>query len=513
MRKTKKIIFIISICLVAITIILSIYFITKFKNAEIELGNEISSKDFVRYGTSHNVSVNLSNVKNAVGEYNVNLKYFLFDYNLKVIVKDTTPPILEVKNNYKPLGYSPNVEDFVSKLEDISETNVDIKNVPNINDYGDYKIIIVAKDIYDNTVSKECVLSIGWIKKEISVEVGNDIKVSDLVYDIKNKNTVNEEELNKINQEREGIYYLKSILDDNEIDVKIEKTKDVTPPTLEVKNVKIYENRKVKSADDFVKKTSDKGSKVTTKILTNIDYKKIGKQKIQIEASDIDGNKIVKEATLEIVKDTKGPKISGVSKLTINKNTKIDYKKGVSAYDDNFGNCSFEVDSSKVDVSKYGTYQATYTSTDKLGNKTTVKRVIIVNHDKSDTNALVKSTAKSLSSNAESIRDYVRSSIKYNSNWGGSDPIWYGLKNKVGNCYVHALVFEALLKEKGYNTKLIWTTDKTHYWNMVYLNGKWVHMDSTPSSRHNKYSIMNDAQRYERLQGRDWDRSKWPEAV
>ena len=143
--------------------------------------------------------------------------------------------------------------------------------------------------------------------------------------------------------------------------------------------------------------------------------------------------------------------------------------------------------------------------------KTTEKRIIVVNHDKNDTNDLVKSAASSLSSDAETIRDYVRK-IKYSTNDGGSDPVWQGLKNKSGNCIVHAYVFDALLKQKGYTTKIIWTTDKTHYWNMVYLNGKWVHMDSTPTSRHNKYSIMNDDMRYERLQGRDWDRNAWPKA-
>ena len=215
---------------------------------------------------------------------------------------------------------------------------------------------------------------------------------------------------------------------------------------------------------------------------------------------------------MKIVKDKDGPSISGLSKLTVNKGTKINYEKGVKAYDSNFGNCEFSVDSSDVNVSKYGTYYAIYTSVDKLGNKTTAKRVISVNHDKSDTDELVRQAASKLSSDAEAIRDYVRNNVKYNTKDGGSDPIWYGLKNKVGNCKVHAYIFEALLKLKGYTTKIIWTTDKTHYWNMVYLNGKWVHMDSTPTSLHNKYSIMNDDLRYQELQGRNWDRSLWPEA-
>ena len=81
-----------------------------------------------------------------------------------------------------------------------------------------------------------------------------------------------------------------------------------------------------------------------------------------------------------------------------------------------------------------------------------------------------------------------------------------------GNCYVHALCFQALLREKGYETMLIWTTDKTHYWNLVKINGSWKHMDSTPDRNHRKISIMNDEQRLSTLSGRTWDRSAFPSA-
>ena len=502
----------IGIIIGSLSISFGVYLSTKFKNAEIEFGKEITVSDFIEYGTSNNIKIDTSKVKDSVGEYDVKLNYLFLTYNLKAKVSDTTPPELEVSNVYKPLDYEINADDFIVKINDSSEYNVTIKEMPTITEYGDYPIKIEAKDIYNNKVEKDCTLSIGWIKKEISVEVGNAIKVNDLVYDINDKSSINQKELDEINNQREGTYYLKSELNGSVINVKIEKTKDVTPPTLELKNVTIYENKKVNSTNDFIKTVTDKGSKVSIKLLTDINYSKIGEQKVKIEASDMDGNKIQKEASLKIIKDTYGPKINGLTKLTVNKQTNIDYKKGVSSYDENTGNCSFEVDSSNVDVSKYGNYYAIYTSSDSYGNKTTTKRVIVVNHDATDTNNLIRSIASTLSSDAEKIRDYVRNNVKYNTNWGGNDPIWYGLNNKVGNCYVHATIFDALLKAKGYDTKIIWTTDKTHYWNMVYLNGKWVHMDSTPTSRHNKYSIMNDDLRYERLQGRNWDRSLWPKA-
>ena len=509
----KKVIKIVVIIVIGLIVVITGYLLTKFQNVTIELGTkEIPIEKFIKYGMNKGVSVDLSEVNfKEVGEYNVPLKYLFIKYNKNVNIVDTTPPKLETQNLFESLNYEIDVNDFIVDVSDESEYELSYEGNYDNTNYGEYKIKVIAKDKYNNKTVKENTIFISWVKKEYSIEMGNTLKREDLVHDKKDIDTIKQSDIDNINNSNEGMYSLKSIKNDMEVEAKIEKTKDVTPPELILKNVSIYKGRKVNGVNDFVSKAKDKVSKVTLKLLTEINYNKLGEQKVSIEASDENGNKVTKETTLKIVEDKDGPKISGVSKLTVNKNTKIDYRKGVSSYDANYGNCDFSVDSSGVDVTKHGTYYAIYTSSDKLGNKTTVKRTISVNHDQSDTNELVNKTASSLSSNAEAIRDYVRT-IKYSTNNGGSDPTWYGLTNRSGNCIVHAYVFNALLKAKGYSSKIIWTTDKTHYWNMVYLNGKWVHMDSTPTSRHNKISIMNDDQRYANLQGRDWDRSAWPQA-
>ena len=509
----KKAILIVLIIIGLISLSLGIYLSTKFKNAEIELGTKVDDKILIAYGSNNGVDTNLSNVnKDVVGSYPVTLKYLFMTYNLTIDVVDKTPPVLEVKDINKAPNYEIDVNDFIVNVSDKSKYEVSYYGDINTKEYGEYNVNILAKDIYDNKEEKKAKLTISWVKDEFSVEVGNIITIQDLVYDIKDKDTIVQKDLDEINKKNEGVYYIDSIKDGVTSKIKITKEKDITPPDLVLKNVTIYVGKKINGINDFIVKATDKKSKVTLNMLTTINYNKLGEQKISIEASDEDGNKITKETTLNIIKDTVGPKISGLSKLVVNKGTTIDYQKGVSSYDDNTGKCDFTVDSSSIDVTRYGTYYAIYTSTDALGNKTTSKRVIVINHDANDTNEKIKKIADTLPTDAEKIRDYVRNNISYNTNWGGDDPIWYGLTNKAGNCLVHATIFEALLKEKGYTTKLIWTTDKTHYWNMVYLNNKWVHMDSTPTSRHNKYSIMNDEQRYERLQGRNWDRSLWPKA-
>ncbi len=510
---SKKTIIIISI-VISLIVGFVLYSIFKFKDTEIELNQSLTKEDFIAFGGSSLVDVDVNEVNNSVvGEYSVKIKFLVFTYNKKVSVVDRRPPVLEVQDIYRPLNYTINANDFIVSVTDDSDYSISFESQADTSKYGEYIVTIIAKDIYNNETKKEAKLMIGWVKKEYTVEVGTIIKASDLVYNAADVNTISQSELDVINSKKEGIYYLTSTKNGNKIEIKIEKTKDVTPPELVLKSVTIYEGKKLSDVNDFIVSVSDKGSEVTTKLITNINYNQLGEQKVQIEAVDMNGNKTTKETTLSIIKDTKGPEISGLTKITAKKRANIDYRNGVSAYDENTGSCTFMVDSSKVDILNYGTYYVTYTATDALGNKTTAKRVVEIVYDKNDISDLVRKTADSLPNNVEKIRDYVRNKISYDHNdWGGADPVWYGLTNKIGNCYVHAVVFEALLEAKGYTTKLIWTTDKTHYWNMLILNGKWVHMDSTPGPSHSKYSIMNDAKRYERLQGRDWDRSLWPKA-
>ena len=71
---------------------------------------------------------------------------------------------------------------------------------------------------------------------------------------------------------------------------------------------------------------------------------------------------------------------------------------------------------------------------------------------------------------------------------------------------------EQLLDYFGYENDLIWLMPlyNPHYWNLIKIDGVWYHIDSTPAVSHQKYSIMNNAQRLETLKGRRWDTEKWP---
>ena len=160
-----------------------------------------------------------------------------------------------------------------------------------------------------------------------------------------------------------------------------------------------------------------------------------------------------------------------------------------------------------------GTYYAKYTAKDKKGNTTTKSRKITVEHNQEDTNNKFNSfynkylAGKSVSG----IISEVRSRIKYNSSWGGDDPVWYGLTNYTGNCYVHAMIVKKALDKQGIKNQLIYVTDKSHYWNLVYQNGKWRHYDATPTDHIPGPATDKEKAASSAMRGRKWS-SSFPKA-
>ena len=519
-KNTKKVILIVCIILIVIIIAVVSFVIykllsRKFKDVNLELGVEsISVEDFVTdkafaQGSKFITDISTIDLK-QVGTYEIELEYNGKTQKVKLNIVDTTPPTVEFQDIEKYIDYQINPEDFIKSKTDLSEMTVSLGNPVEINDYGTYDVTIDVKDKYNNLNSKTCKLNITWVKENYVLELGTTLTKEMLLYNVeKDINTISDEDINMINSSEPGEYDIKSILEEREKNIHI-KVQDTTPPTLELKEVTIYDDETVSGKDSFIVSTSDASGEVTTNLNTEIDYSIIGSQDIIIEAVDKYGNKTEQTTKLNIITDTEGPVFSGVSNLNVSKNASIDYYSGVSARDTKEGKKDFTVNSSNVDTSKAGTYYATYTSSDSKGNTTTYKRKITVKHDSTDVASLVKEISSQCGNGVEEIRDYVRTKITYGHSYGDGDPVWYGFTNWTGNCYVHALCFQALLQNKGYETKLIWTTDKTHYWNMVKINGSWKHMDSTPDRNHRKISIMNDEQRLSTLSGRTWDRSAWP---
>lgn len=491
------------------------YNVPKFQNVTVELGTKsVALSEFMtKYAIASQVKFpgETPNIDvGKVGTQELTLSHLWKEETVTLTVADTTAPQVSfVENRREFINYEPNAEDFIADIRDLSETKAYFVEEPTVpENYADVTVQIAVEDTYGNKTVGESTISFVWLRGEFTLELGDTLEKADILFDVEQDGEyISQEEIDAINQSAVGTYTLKSLNPDREALCEI-TVQDTTGPDLKLKNVTIYVDQKT-SLESFIKSAEDPSGGVKTRLVSELLFGTAGKQTVTVEAEDAFGNITKAETTLKIIKNNIAPTISGLKAMTVERNSNPDFLSGVTAKDDRDGSCTVTVNTDKVDLSTAGTYYAVYTSRDKAGNVRTAKRKITVLHNEDDTAALVRSIAAKLSSDPVELSNYVRSTIKYNHNWGGDDPVWYGLKNKKGNCYVHALVLRALFREKGISSKLIWVTDKSHYWLLVNVGGQWKHIDPTPGTKHPAY-LMNDTQRYNNLQGRDWDRSNWP---
>lgn len=422
---------------------------------------------------------------------------------------DTTPPTARFLDLTLDIDAEITPEMFVADVFDLTKTTVSFaSDFDDPKAAGKTKFEIVVADETDNSAHGTVTLTRIWMHETVTLEVGQTLTQEMILTNPeRDGEMIDQKMLDQINKAKVGVYMLE-LKGDGREGICTVTVQDTVAPTLVLKDVNIDVGDKL-TVNKFVKESSDASGKVTTAFKDTPNNKKEGTYTVTVIATDKNGNQTEATATLKVHKDSKPPVFSGLKALSVKKNATVNFRSGVKAKDAKDGYVDFTVDNSKVNLSKSGTYYAIYTAKDAAGNKATARRKITVTHSAEDTQALVDKAASKVSSDPVEIMKYVRKTIKYNHNWGGDDPVWYGLKNKTGNCYVHAKVLQEIFTKKGIKSRLIWVTDKSHYWNIVYINGRWWHIDSTPGTKH-PARLMDDTDRYNNLQGRNWDRSKWP---
>lgn len=487
----------------------------KFQNVTIELGTASLGIDqfatqFANLGKCRFVSDVATLDIGKPGVHKLTLRHGNQEQTVTLSVVDTTAPeVVFITEKIAQPGYIPTAEDFVETCSDLSDTTISFAVPIQVVDLSDRSFTVMVADAYGNVTEQRCRLSYQWLKETFQLEYGTAISKEDLllVPDAESI-SIDQMALDALNRVGPGTYTVLST-SGNTTHACTVTVADTQGPTLELQTVSVFTGETAQKEDFIVSVTDPSGVK-EVRMLTELDFETQGIQTVTFEAEDTLGNISTAQAEFIVSTDVNPPVIKGLTTLKVNKNDKPNYTIGVSATDAIDGACKIRYDASSVDTSKAGTYYVTYYATDKSNNTATARRKVEVLHDAADTAALIAELAPKLSSDPEALRDYVRSTIGYSHDWGGSDPVWFGFKNKHGNCYVHAMCLDMLLKHYGYSTQLIWTSCKTHYWLLINIGGTWRHIDPTPSSVHSIYSLMTDAQRKSTLSGRDWDRDQWP---
>lgn len=491
-----------------------------FRDVTVELGTEsLSIRDFLtaegRPERARFVSDPSVIDLGKLGTTEIRLKHGTEEYTVTLTVQDTIAPTANIETARavsvsEPL---PAARDLVSNVQDLSQVQIYYAEPPVISeDYSPISPVVVVEDAAGNKLEGACEFTFaGWVKESVTLELGMAL-TADLVLTDPEKDAayLDQDQMDAIAAGGVGTHEI-VVNTGGAQGVCLVTIQDTTAPALRLQPVRRYPGETADVSEFIVSATDASGDPQVRLVSDGTDYTKQGKYTVTIEAEDTSGNVTKGETTLFVSNNLNPPEIKGASKeISMEKNTTPDFLAGVTASDDIDKNLKVTVDTSGLDAAKAGTYYITYYATDNSGNTGSYKRKVIVEPDAEDTAALVKQTAATLPNDPEAIRDYVHDLIAYGSSWGGDDPVWHGLTTNSGNCMVHAKTLKALLDEKGYETQLIWVTNESHYWLIIKLDEGWRHIDSTPSAQHEKIGLATDKVRYQNLNGRDWDRSKWP---
>lgn len=490
-----------------------------FRDVTVELGTE--SVGIRAFMTEKAVGSRVSFVTDPtkidlskVQQTNIVLKHGTKNHTVLLTVQDTQAPAAEVSQQQEVsvAEAMPEAAMLVSNIQDASEVKVFYAEEPVIPaDYSDVDVQIILEDAAGNQTQQTCRFHFtGWLLENYVLELGETL-TPDMLLTNPEKDQALMEQMDLSNVNTVGEHTI-TVTSGNTQESCVIVIQDTTSPELKLQNVRRQPGESVEAKDFVVSATDLSGDPEISLVGELPDCSKNGTHIITIAAKDINGNVTSKEATLWVSDNMNPPEIKGAEEaMVVEKHSEPDFLAEVYAEDDIDGEIKADVDTSDLDLTKAGTYYITYTAMDSSGNVGTYKRKVTVEPDEEDTAAMVKEVADSLPDDPEAIRDYVHDLIGYRGDaWGGDDPVWYGFTNHAGNCYVHANTLKALLDYKGYETQLIWVTNESHYWLIIKLDEGWRHIDSTPSYQHEKVGLGTDKVRYQNLNGRNWDRSKWP---
>lgn len=213
--------------------------------------------------------------------------------------------------------------------------------------------------------------------------------------------------------------------------------------------------------------------------------------------------------------DTQPPVISGVKDLTVAVGESLSYRTGVTVTDNVDETVRLQVDSSGVNLSEPGEYQALYWAEDAAGNRAevpvTVTVVAAVTVDDADTGAtedvvesgnveitqdgvneladeiLAEITTPGMSQRekALAIYNYVHNHIKYVGTSDKSSLLvgaYVGFTRGSGDCYNYFACSKALLTRVGIpNVDLTRVGGNSrHYWQLVDVGSGYYHFDACP---------------------------------
>ena len=282
-----------------------------------------------------------------------------------------------------------------------------------------------------------------------TLEAGNMIKAEDLLRKDGNAefiDDVNQSVINHVGKHTVQVKY-----NDKTYKVKLVVI-DTVEPEISVRPLKLYKGDVVE-ASMFVESIKDK-TDVKITLDGHVDTSTTGEFDVIIKVEDEGNNTVIKETKLTVIEDTQLPSILVSSDIYVTLGESVSYRSFITVNDNRDGDITdYVIDSSKVDLSKTGTYPLVISANDKVGNKATKTiNVYVVEYDVETVKSELEGYAKqilghivdssmSVREKLEAVYDYVTDSYTYQGYHKGDIDnyyydAYYGFKYHKGDCYV-----------------------------------------------------------------------------
>lgn len=531
-RMMKRILFaVLFVSLIAGGVVFWIYEHSRvYKVCHVETGVPLEVADFLKIADADAKFTAASDVidNKVPGEYHLMIKTGVFEHPCTLYIEDTIAPLLEIAPVRLEKGQTCEVEDFVTKVEDITATKVAFVTEPDFTKLEKQKVEIAVTDAGGNCTVAETELIISPVVPSLTWEAGSgQPTVRDFVYEETDAKLVTD--LNTIDFSKLGTHAI--VVEWNATHYTVElKVVDTVAPVFEMRDITAYAFVP-RTVEEFVTSSSD----VTELVFMynpEPDFTKVGTQDVTILAVDIAGNQTMQTAKLTLIEDTEAPTITGATDLTVYKGRSVSYKSHVKAKDNCPDGLSFTVDSSQVNLQEVGTYPVTYIARDLAGNETKVTVNVVVMEQTYSIDEVHMYADQVLSSiitegmsqyeKAFAIFTYTKHKIGYINSSAKNDYVraaYEGLVYHRGDCYVYASTAKVLLDRAGIvnmDIERIPAGNEMHYWNLVDIGDGhgWYHFDTTPRQVKAEMFLWTDAQLMEYSNANyncyNYDRTRYP---
>lgn len=277
--------------------------------------------------------------------------------------------------------------------------------------------------------------------------------------------------------------------------------KDTTAPTGKAVDQEFFNIDPFPSVNDCVTDLYDLNGIADVKFKESVpDVSGGGDFVVPVLVSDPYGNSTTIDVKMHVKTDTMPPVISGLKdNRMIRSGDEVDFRDGVTVTDDNDPNPVLNVDASKFNVNKPGKYTVTYKATDRFGNSTEQKiKLEVWQSSAADlktkevyrlADQILKGIkGKNKTDRAKKIYKWVCHNIAYLSKAGHPSfqkAALAGFKQRKGNCWVMCSCYKVLLDRANIPNLIVTranckVTRSNHYWNLIYVNKGWYHVDCTP---------------------------------